>query len=101
MLEIKCPVADLYHEVPPYYMAQMQGQLECDDRDWCDFMVWRPEGSSIQRVVRSERYWKWMEPRLAEFWAYVVADVPPPRLKKKEFPDTTGLVISTRYFLEP
>lgn len=99
MLEAKCPVIDIYGAVPPYYMAQVQGQLECDDREWCDFIVWRPCGGSIQRIVRSARYWNWMEPRLAEFWAYVVADVPPPRLKRKAFPDDSGLVISERYFL--
>ena len=99
MVEIKCPVIDLYHEVPPYYMAQMQGQMECADREWTDFVVWTPDGGSIQRVVRSQAYWRWMEPRLAEFWAYVVGDVEPPRLKRKEYPDDSGLVVSTRYFL--
>jgi hypothetical protein len=99
LLEIKCPVTDVYLEVPPYYMAQVQGQLEVTDREWCDFMVWRPRYSTLQRIVRSERYWLWLEPRLAEFWAYVMADVPPPRLKKREFPDDSGLVVSTRYIL--
>ena len=98
-MEFKCPVTDVYHDIPPYYMCQVQGQLEIDERDWCDFVVWTPVGGTIQRVVRSEKYWAWMEPRLAEFWAFVVADVPPPRLKRKEYPDDTGLVVSTMYFL--
>ncbi len=99
LLEVKCPVGGLYGDVPPYYMAQVQGQLECEDRDWCDFIVWKPRGGSLQRIVRSRAYWAWMLPRLAEFWAYVVADIEPPRIKRKELPDDTGLVISTRFFL--
>lgn len=101
MLEVKCPYIDIYHAVPPYYMCQMQGQMEVCDREWVDFIVWTEDGGTIQRVVRSEKYWRWMEPRLAEFWSYVVADVCPPRLKRKEYPDDSGLVISTKYFLNP
>lgn len=96
LVEIKCPVVDLYHEVPPYYMAQVQGQLECTGRQWCDFVVWRPDVFSVQRIVRCAEYWRWLEPRLAEFWAYVMADVVPPR-KKREFPDFPGLVETARY----
>lgn len=99
MLEAKCPYLDIWHEVPCYYMCQVQGQLEVCDRDWCDFIVWTEDGGWIKRIVRSPAYWAWMEPRLAEFWAYVVGDVEPPRMKRKQYPDDTGLVISTNYFL--
>lgn len=82
-------------------MCQIQGQLEVLELDWCDFVVWTEDGGTIQRVRRCPEYWGWMEPRLAEFWAYVVADVPPPRLKRKTFPVFHDLVTEVAYFLNP
>lgn len=92
----------MYSTVPDYYMCQVQGQLEVLDYEDCDFAVWTPEGGVIWRVVRDEKYWAWMEPKLAEFWAYVVADVPPPRFKrgtKPTPPDASKLIVETRYYL--
>ena len=85
--EIKCPFNQkIYEQIPPYYMAQMQGQLEITNREWCDFIVWTPQQMSIQRVWRSTQYWDWLHIRLADFWCWVQAKVEPPREKKPTLP---------------
>lgn len=85
--EIKCPASQkLYPVVPPYYLAQVQGQLEVTRREWCDFIVWTPDAMSVTRIQRSPAYWMWMHERLAEFWMYVVAEVEPPRMKREDAP---------------
>lgn len=81
--EIKCPFSQkLYDDIPPYYMAQVQGLLQCTNREWCDFVVWTPQVVSTTRVLRSDEYWNWLHVRLADFWSWVVAEVEPPRDKK-------------------
>lgn len=81
-------------------MAQIQGQMEIVDRDWCDFAVWTPEGLKVTRVLRSEEYWQWMLVKLAEFWGYVQMDVPPPRAKRKPIPPSTdSLIVDERFVL--
>ena len=85
--EIKCPFNQkLYLGIPVYYMAQMQGQMQVTDRQWCDFIVWTPEKMSVQRVYRSNEYWDWLHVRLADFWCWVQAGIEPPREKKPDLP---------------
>lgn len=81
--EIKCPFSkEIPKEIPSHYMAQVQGLLEITNRDWCDFVVWVPDGMRIWRVERSREYWEWLHLQLADFWTWVVAQVEPPRQKK-------------------
>ena len=85
--EVKCPFTQiLYPEIPPYYMAQIQGGMQITGRAYCDFVVWTPEVMSVTRVDRSEKYWDWLHLRLADFWCWVVAQVEPPREKKSQPP---------------
>ncbi len=46
VLEIKCPMRRQpiqgVHNVPPYYMSQMQLQMEVCDLDKCYFVEWKP-----------------------------------------------------------
>lgn len=87
MGEIKCPYSQIvYAEIPPHYMAQMQGLMQVCDRDWCDFVVWTPEVMSVQRVHRSNEYWDWLHLHIADFWSWVVAQIEPPRSKKNTPP---------------
>ena len=91
--EVKCPYSqELYEAIPPYYMAQMQGQMEIANRDWCDFIVWTPNQMSVQSVTRCRDYWQWMYERLAEFWIYVEAGLEPPRAKRPTPPNTDHLL---------
>lgn len=81
--EIKCPFTQkLYDEIPMYYMAQVQGQLEITNRQWAAFICWTPERMRVWRVERSSQYWDWLHLRLADFWTWVAAKIEPPREKK-------------------
>lgn len=78
LLEIKCPMHKTHEEVPPHYMAQVQGQLEITGRTWCDFVSWRPDRMVVIHVPRSREYWAWLYPLLERFYAHVLSDQPLP-----------------------
>ena len=58
LLEIKCPYGkrgDFQPEFKPlseqmHYYAQIQIQLYCTNRAWCDFYQWTPYGSKLEHV---------------------------------------------------
>lgn len=76
VLEIKCPYFDgnkkinayPWTRIPLHYIPQAQGLLEILDRDWMDFYVWTPNGSSLFRVDRDEEYWNLLKIALSDFW---------------------------------
>lgn len=53
LVECKCPFRARYTTPSAEYVAQMQLQMLCTDREWCDFVIWR-EGEPIivERVMR-------------------------------------------------
>lgn len=92
VVEFKCPFAgEVYPDVPAHYMAQCQGLMQVTDLPLCDLAVWTPDEMRVFTIERSAEYWRWMYPRLAEFWTYVQANVEPPRAKKSSF-DFTSLI---------
>ncbi|CAB4195659.1 phage_rel_nuc, putative phage-type endonuclease [uncultured Caudovirales phage] len=94
MGEVKCPFAQqIYPEIPPYYMAQMQGLLQITDRQWCDFIVWTPAALSVRRVHRSNDYWDWLHFRLADFWTWQLAQIEPPRERKQAPPADIPMLV--------
>ncbi|XP_031391288.1 uncharacterized protein LOC116203616 isoform X2 [Punica granatum] len=75
VLEIKCPFfqgdmsrASPYRRIPLYYIPQAQGLMEILDRDWMDFYVWTPKGSSLFRILRDREYWDALKLALSDFW---------------------------------
>lgn len=84
LIEIKCRYnGELFKEIPPHYLAQVQGQLEIMNRDWCDFVSWNPEAINIIRVEKDPLYIEQMLDVLHNFWfEYVIADKEPPRKKR-------------------
>lgn len=50
--ETKCPYRGLYSnwKERPDYEAQMRWQCFTAEREWCDFTVWRYEGTAISRM---------------------------------------------------
>ncbi|KAH7529327.1 uncharacterized protein LOC107419592 isoform X1 [Ziziphus jujuba] len=75
VLEIKCPFfrgdmanANPWLRIPIYYVPQAQGLMEILDRDWMDFYVWTPKGSSLFRMYRDEKYWNVLKMALSDFW---------------------------------
>lgn len=57
LVECKCPYRARYTAPSAEYIAQMQLQMLCTDRDWCDFVIWR-EGEPIivERVQRDPEW---------------------------------------------
>lgn len=75
VLEIKCPYfkggmsrAFPWSRIPIYYIPQAQGLMEILGRDWMDFYVWTPNGSSLFRLHRDAEYWYAMKMALSDFW---------------------------------
>ncbi|OMO62920.1 Restriction endonuclease type II-like protein [Corchorus olitorius] len=75
VLEIKCPFfggdmskAFPWKRIPLYCIPQAQGLMEIMDRDWMDFYVWTPKGSSLFRIYRDVEYWDVLKLALSDFW---------------------------------
>tara|TARA_B100001996_G_C18662583_1_gene593646 strand:+ start:995 stop:1816 length:822 start_codon:yes stop_codon:yes gene_type:complete len=64
MLEVKCPwFYKIPHaKVPMHYYLQMNCQLECTGRKWCDFVSWTPQqGMNIYRVLPDPTLFNWLK----------------------------------------
>jgi putative phage-type endonuclease len=78
LVEIKCPESKtqmdtlLNQKVPTKYMPQMQWQLACTGRKWCDFVSYDPRMPQnlqifVQRVERNDLYIKMLENEVKTF----------------------------------
>lgn len=86
MVEIKCPntagmiEALLTQKVPAKYFAQMQMQMACAGRQWCDYVVFDPRMPVkaqlfVKRVPRDDVFIKEMETEIVKFLSEVDAQV--------------------------
>jgi hypothetical protein len=82
LIEIKCPETatmidlQLSKKIPDKYMKQMQLQMRCTDKKWCDFVVYDPRMPErlqllIIRVERDEKLIGEMEAEIIKFLAEV------------------------------
>ena len=78
LVEIKCPESKTHMEtlltqkVPTKYMPQMQWQMACTGRKWCDFVSYDPRMPEnlqifVQRVERNDVYIKMLEEEVRVF----------------------------------
>jgi putative phage-type endonuclease len=78
LVEIKCPESKtqmdtlLNQKVPTKYMPQMQWQMACTGRKWCDFVSYDPRMPQnlqifVQRVERNDLYIKMLEDEVMTF----------------------------------
>lgn len=75
LIEIKCPYGQRDKVPPefksaedqPHYYAQMQIEMFCADREWCDFYQWAPNGTRLETVLRNQSWLDENLPKLAEF----------------------------------
>jgi len=86
VLEVKCPFS-IRRDMPdtaaylsrdadsclqlddmhPYY-AQVQGQMNICDVEYCDFVVWTEQGIAVVRVKRNTEYWQNLSCKLAKLY---------------------------------
>jgi putative phage-type endonuclease len=86
LVEIKCPNSATHWEYfkakepPKKYFIQMQAQIACTDRDWCDFISFDPRMPDrsqllIVRVNRDQAFIAEMEAEIKQFLNDVEAEV--------------------------
>ena len=86
MVEIKAPQTNTHIEtllnqaVPSKYITQMQFQMACTGRQWCDFVSFDPRMPTkaqlfVKRVQRDDGFIKEMESEITKFLAEVTAKV--------------------------
>jgi putative phage-type endonuclease len=82
LVEIKCPstathIATLLSQaVPAKYIVQMQWQMACTERDWCDFVSFDPRMPErlclfTRRILRDSAKLEQLESDVAEFLAEI------------------------------
>lgn len=69
LIEVKCPASKKIKTLDesPHYYAQIQLQLHCTSREWCDFIVWTPDELHIERVDRDP---SWIHDNLGLLFAF-------------------------------
>ena len=69
MIEVKCPYRAKYATTAerPDYLAQMQLQMACSGRKWCDFVVMIDGAITVDRVTFDPDWLPSVLPTLAEF----------------------------------
>ena len=104
MLEIKCPFGQRDKNPPefksieeqPHYYAQMQIQMFCTGRDWCNFYQWSPHGTELEQVYYRE---DWIDENLVELYDIWLrakkadpADFVGPKRQEYDTPEAAKLV---------
>jgi exodeoxyribonuclease (lambda-induced) len=104
MVEIKCPFGKRKDNPPefksiddqPHYYAQMQIQMYCTGRTWCDFYQWSPHGTMTERVEQNDEWLVDNIPLLHAIWmrakAADPADFAGPKRQEYDTPETAKLV---------
>lgn len=93
MVECKCPYRARYTTPSDEYRAQMQLQMACTGREWCDFAIWRDgEPLIVERVTADPNWLLSVLPLMREFireWCAICADdnLAAPYLADKERDD--------------
>ena len=86
LVEIKCPNSATHWEYfkakepPKKYFIQMQAQIACTDRDWCDFISFDPRMPDrsqllIVNVPRDPEFILFMEAEIKQFLSEVEVEV--------------------------
>jgi putative phage-type endonuclease len=70
LLEIKCPFKkEFYKVISPFYFDQVQLGMFISKRSYCDFVVFTPQQTSIERFVFNEPYvTNFLIPRSNDFY---------------------------------
>lgn len=82
LVEIKCPISATHMEtlisqsIPKKYIPQMQWQMACTNRQWCDFVSYDPRfpenlQTFVQRMEFDPTYVEMLEKEITEFLSEV------------------------------
>ena len=92
VVEVKCPFGQRNKNPPefktcadqPHYFAQVQMEMACTGRQWCDFYQWAKHGDSLERIDYDPKWFSDNLPVLLEFYdRYVIALENPEHLEDK------------------
>ena len=50
------------------YYYQVQGQMAITRRRWCDFVIWTPHSTTVERINFDEEFWATVVPKLELFY---------------------------------
>ena len=88
LIEVKCPFglrnkkgSDLVFKTAkeqPHYYAQMQVEMACTDRSWCDFYQWAKHGDAIERVNWDQEWWDKHLPAMIQFYNWYLSELDNP-----------------------
>lgn len=84
LLEIKCPYGKRNGgefkplDEQPHYYAQIQIQLHCCGRKYCDFWQWSPHGTKLERVEYDPEWINATLPALRQFHAEYLSELDNP-----------------------
>ena len=81
-IECKCPYRGSFTHISqrPDYEAQCRLVMEVTGRQWCDFVVWRPDGINVSRVEYDPDWLPSVMPQVEAFLAEFRAIVASPEL---------------------
>lgn len=109
LIEIKCPYGkreiednsefDSIDDQPHYY-AQIQVQLLCTGRTWCDFYQWAPKAQKLERVNIDPEWLRENLPKLREFHNRYLAELDDPKHltdTRKVITDESALTLVEEY----
>lgn len=71
LVEIKCPYSKKIKPLADqaHYYSQIQVQLICTGRKWCDFFTWTPDATNCERVEVDHKWRDENIPILRQFYA--------------------------------
>ncbi|EJF83606.1 lambda exonuclease family protein [Bartonella rattimassiliensis] len=89
LIEIKCPRSTTHmrffidNEIKPEYHAQMQFQMACTERKWCDFISYDPRFTNqashlrmkVKRIYRDEKQIKEINQAVEAFLAEIEQEI--------------------------
>lgn len=86
MIEVKCPFGLRIKKDPdfkllaeqPHYFAQVQIEMACADRQWCDFYQWAKHGDALERIEFSQEWFDDNLPALMAFYSWYKKEIDNP-----------------------
>lgn len=85
MIEVKCPYSKkLSWEVPLHYYPQINALLEITGREWCDYVCWTPEETTIIRVKANREAFDYYLDTYRNFYTCLTLDNKPGVALSKE-----------------